>query len=73
MLASRGKDSKQISEITKRDLREVLAKIKWWERLEETTFLERLYLLDEMPSYDPRYKTAEQDIYQHRMNNSARC
>jgi len=62
--------SKQISETTRRDLREVLAKIKWWGRLEETTFLERLYPLDEMPSYDPRYKTAEQDIYQHRLNNS---
>jgi hypothetical protein len=48
----------------------VLAKIKWWGRLEETTFLERLYSLDEMPSYDSRYKTAVQDIYQHRMNNS---
>lgn len=61
--------AKQISEITKRDLREALAKIKWWGRLEETAFLERLYPLDEMPSYDPRHKTAEQDIFQHRMAN----
>ena len=62
--------SKQLSEITKRDLREALSKINWWGRLEETTFLRRLYPLDDMPSTDSRYKTAEQDIYQHRLNNN---
>src|SRR5688572_14536994 len=62
--------SKQFSEITKRDLREVLSRINWWGRLEETTFLKRLYPLDDMPSTDPRYETAEQDIYQHRLNNN---
>jgi hypothetical protein len=59
----------QISDITRRDLREVLAKIKWWGRLGEPEFLQRLYALDDLPSLDPRYKTAEQDIYQHRINN----
>ncbi len=62
--------AKQLSEITKRDLREALSKIAWWGRLEETKFLERLYSLGQLPSYDSRYKTAEQDIFQHRMNNS---
>jgi hypothetical protein len=62
--------AKQISEITKRDLREVLAKTKWWGRLEETEFLQRLYSLDDMSSYDSRYKTAAQDIFQHRINNN---
>ena len=33
---------KQITEITKRDLREVLATVKWAGRLEETEFLSRL-------------------------------
>lgn len=62
--------SRQISEVTKRDIRELLATFKWWGRLEEVTFLERLYRLNEMPSYDFRYDTAEQDIYQHRVDNS---
>jgi hypothetical protein len=62
--------AKQLSEITKRDLREALSKIEWWGRFEETTFLERLYPLADLPSHDSRYKTAEQDIFQHRVNNN---
>lgn len=62
--------ARQITEITRRDLGGVLARIDWWGRLEEIAFLFRLYPLDDLPSYDPRYKTAEQDIYQHRISNS---
>src|SRR5436309_12927913 len=62
--------AKQITDITKRDLREMLENVDWWGRLEETEFLGRLYSIDELPSYDGRYKTAEQDIWQHRINNA---
>jgi hypothetical protein len=62
--------AKLITEITKRDLREMLENVDWWGRLEETEFLGRLYSIDELPSSDGRYKTAEQDIWQHRINNA---
>lgn len=62
--------AKQITEITKRDLREMLENVDWWGRLEETEFLSRLYSIDELPSSDGRYKTAEQDMWQHRINNA---
>lgn len=42
----------------------------WAGRLEETEFLSRLYTLQDMPSFDSRYENAEQDIYQHRINNN---
>jgi hypothetical protein len=61
--------AKQITEITRRDLREVLERVNWAGRLEETEFLSRLYALEDLPSYDSRYKTAEQDIWQHTINN----
>jgi len=38
-------------------------------RLSEIDFLNRLYNLSELPSYDSRYKTAAQDIWQHTINN----
>lgn len=37
--------------------------------LEELDFLKLLYPLDTMPSYDPRYSNAEDDIRQHTINN----
>lgn len=37
--------------------------------LEELDFLKILYPLDTMPSYDPRYSNAEDDIRQHTINN----
>lgn len=62
--------SKQISELTRRDLREVLASFEWWGRLEEIEFLRRLFPLDELASTDLRFRNAEQDIWQHRVNNN---
>ena len=38
-------------------------------RLDELQFLERLYNLDEMESYDSRFPTFKGDIIQHRYNN----
>jgi len=35
-----------------------------------TPGVKRLCPLDDLLSYDSRYKTAEQDIWQHRVNNS---
>ncbi|WP_431946883.1 hypothetical protein [Micromonospora marina] len=41
----------------------------WSGALSETDFLARLYDLNELPSHDPRYTTAFQDIVQHRVMN----
>lgn len=38
--------------------------------LEELAFLKRLYPLDIMPSYDSRFSNAEDDIWQHTINNN---
>ena len=41
----------------------------YYGRLNEIEFLKRLYPLDAMKSLDSRYPNAEQDIYQHTVNN----
>jgi len=41
----------------------------YYGRLNEMEFLKRLYKLDEMRSNDPRYKNAEEDIWNHTVNN----
>ncbi|HQJ24236.1 MAG TPA: abortive infection family protein [Bacillota bacterium] len=41
----------------------------WHGRLDEVSFLKRLYRLKELRSYDSRFTDAEGDIYQHRFNN----
>lgn len=73
---------KNITEITRRDILDIinggyrppddmfLSYISWHGRLEEIAFLKRLYDLKSLPSYDGRFKTAEGDIYQHRVNNN---
>jgi hypothetical protein len=58
-----------ISEITRRDLWEVLAGVHWWGRLSEVDFLKRLYPVDELPSTDARLRSAAHDIVQHRVAN----
>ncbi|CAM3402377.1 MULTISPECIES: AbiJ-related protein [Paenibacillus] len=72
-----------ISEITKRDILDMfkygLDTHVLWEtervhynyfgRLEEIEFLKRLYELKDMPSLDNRYCNAEDDIWQHTVNN----
>src|SRR5262245_22534643 len=62
--------AQRISEITRRDLWEALAGVQWWGRLDEITFLKRLYSLDFLPSTDSRRHDAEGDIIQHRVANS---
>lgn len=61
----------QITEITRGAILDELrlSEIWWAGGLDEPTFLARLYPLDEMPSYDTRFKTARDDIRQHRENN----
>lgn len=43
--------------------------VVWSGRLEEVEFLERLYDLKALPSYDSRFSDAAGDIWQHRVNN----
>lgn len=62
--------ARQITEITRRDLREALSDVAWWGRIDEVEFLSRLYSLHELPSHDERYNDAEGDIFQHRINNN---
>lgn len=61
----------KISELTRRDIIDAISieKIYWWGRLEETSFLSRLYDLQSKPSTDSRFNNAEGDIWQHRVNN----
>lgn len=43
--------------------------VNWSGRLEESEFLGRLYDLSSLESYDNRFRNAEGDIWQHRVNN----
>lgn len=60
-----------VSEITRRNILDALRadEMSWSGRLSETEFLGRLYDLDGLPSHDPRFKSAKDDIWQHRVNN----
>jgi len=60
-----------ITEITRRDIRRALQResLAWYGELEETEFLNRIYNLSSLPSTDSRFKDAERDIWQHRVNN----
>lgn len=62
----------KISNITRRDIFDAMAVecVSWNGRLEETEFLLRLYDLSKMPSTDSRFKDANGDIWQHRVNNN---
>jgi hypothetical protein len=46
-----------------------LEKIAWEGELNDVEFLARIFDLNSMPSTDPRYSTAADDIWQHRINN----
>jgi len=65
------KSGLQISEVTRRDITDYLVAegVEWSGRLSEIDFLSRLYDLQELPSTDGRFGTAERDIHQHRVNN----
>src|SRR5229473_5010206 len=43
--------------------------VRWSVRLEDVEFLQRLYDLESLPSYDNRFENAADDIWQHRVNN----
>lgn len=43
--------------------------VSWAGRLPEEAFLERFVDLDTLASTDPRFESARQDIWQHRVNN----
>ena len=47
----------------------MLNKISWSGRLEEPDFLNRIFDLSKMPSYDSRYDNAYDDIQKHRIMN----
>src|SRR5436309_245617 len=60
----------RISQITRRDIADaIIVEVKWNGRLEESEFLARLFDLNSLPSTDGRFKNAEGDIWQHRVNN----
>ena len=60
-----------LSEITRRDIRRALIRegIGWSGELNDIEFLNRLYDLSSLPSTDSRFQHAEDDIWQHRINN----
>lgn len=62
----------KISNITRRDIFDTITVegLSWNGRLEETDFLSRLYDLSKVPSTDSRFKDANGDIWQHRVNNN---
>lgn len=74
---------KRITEITKRDILDLFRNgleineffdtktviYHYFGRIEEIAFLKRMYDLGNMPSTDSRYENAEQDIWQHTVNN----
>ncbi|MGA5065284.1 protein kinase domain-containing protein [Streptomyces exfoliatus] len=61
----------RITEVTRMRLFDTLRlqNVDWSGRMEEPDFLKRIFDLDAFASYDPRFTTAEGDIYQHRVNN----
>lgn len=69
---ARVRSGRTISRQTRLDIFDGLriANIHWAGELSEVQFLERMWDLSSLPSYDHRYRTAEGDIYQHRVNNS---
>ncbi|MEQ9345984.1 MAG: hypothetical protein RIG26_06025 [Thalassospira sp.] len=44
-------------------------KVTWFGESDDIEFLSRIYNLDQLPSFDIRYHTAREDIFQHRFNN----
>lgn len=62
---------RRITEVTRRRILDELAlgSTPWWGRLDEVAFLSRIYDLTTLPSHDSRYRDAEGDIRQHRVNN----
>lgn len=47
----------------------MLSGVHWAGCMEEPAFLGRLYPIQDLPSYDTRFQTAAEDVWQHRVNN----
>ncbi|MGI2851617.1 hypothetical protein ACRS6Y_15280 [Bacillus cytotoxicus] len=74
---------KRITDITKHDILDLFlngididlpfitekVKYPYFGRMDELDFLKRLYDLNSMPSFDHRFSNAEDDIWQHTVNN----
>jgi hypothetical protein len=60
-----------ISEVTRRDIFDALRmdNVQWAGRLSDIKFLSRLYDLEAMPPDEPRFNSAEEEIWQYRVNN----
>lgn len=60
-----------ISRATRQDIFDGLRSdnVVWNGRLDEVEFLQRLYDLNSLPSYDKHFQDAAGDIWQHRANN----
>ncbi|MEU2717959.1 Shedu anti-phage system protein SduA domain-containing protein [Streptomyces sp. NPDC007205] len=69
--ASRSNSTQRITTLTRRDIVDYLSGEggPWWGRLDEIDFLGSLYDLDRLASTDRRFRTAREDIIQHRVNN----
>ena len=57
--------------MTRHDIFDALLveEVGWSGRLEEPDFLNRIFDLRSMESYDGRFNSAYDDIWQHRLNN----
>ncbi len=65
-------DGDTISEVTRRNIQDSLSLdgVRWWGRLDEAEFLARVFDLNSLSSFDPRFKDVSGDIWQHRVNNA---
>ena len=61
----------QVTEVTRRNIFDALTveRINWAGRLDEPSFLSRIFDLSNIRSSDTRFKDAAGDIWQHRINN----
>ncbi|MFE2992711.1 serine/threonine protein kinase [Streptomyces sp. NPDC059262] len=61
----------RITQVTRMRLFDTLRlrNVDWSGRLEEAEFLQRIFELNALESYDSRFPTAAGDIFQHRVNN----
>lgn len=68
---ARADEPQTITAVTRRDIFAYLRGISrpWWGKMDEVTFLEGLYDLDQPPAGDSQLPTVRADMQQHRFNN----
>ncbi|MEV6952058.1 hypothetical protein [Streptomyces sp. NPDC051183] len=68
---ARADEPQTITAVTRRDIFTYLRGISrpWWGKMDEVTFLEGLYDLDQPPAGDSQLPTVRADMQQHRFNN----